>query len=67
MNERRSTPARRAPQRQINPEAVIRQLGEDVATLKQRLIIAYDDLIVLQNANNQLTAELEAAKGKTVK
>lgn len=64
MNDRPArTPAAPATaQRQINPEAIIRQLSEDVSSLKQRLIIAYDDLIVERNMNKQLTAELRAVK-----
>lgn len=48
--------------RQVRPEAIIRQLSEDNANLKQRLLIAYDDLLVANEMNRQLQAELTAAK-----
>lgn len=51
-----------ATPRHVRSEAIIRQLSEDNANLKQRLLIAYDDLLVANEMNRQLQAELTAAK-----
>lgn len=58
----RPTSPNPANPRQVRPEAIIRQLSEDNTSLKQRLLIAYDDLLVANEINRQLQAELTAAK-----
>lgn len=50
-----------APQRQVRPEAIVRQLQEDNTSLRQRLLIAYDDALMAQEMIRQLQAELAAA------